>query len=334
MTSASSSIKAAKVGPPWRRQATLFVGKYGALIVLALLIGIFTAMSPQYFLTPNNLLQILNQSALVAICASGLTLVLAANQFDLSIGTGASLAGITLAWLLMNGQSILIAVVAGLLMGVMIGVLNSILVTRIGVNALVATLGVGSVAVGVNYFISKGAAQPFGVRVPEFVAVSVGTWLGVPKNVYYMVVVVGLMWFLLERTDLGRNIKAVGGNAEAARLSGVNVKGVTSTAFIIGGVLSAITGILLVAVVGSGQPTGGDGYTMQAFAAAFLGTAVLREGQFHILGTLVGVVTVAVGFNGLALAGVESFWQFLFQGVILLAAVSFSSVARQMTRNS
>jgi ribose transport system permease protein len=334
MTSASSSITAAKVGPPLRRQATLFVGKYGALIVLALLIGIFTAMSPQYFLTPNNLLQILNQSALVAICASGLTLVLAANQFDLSIGTAASLAGITLAWLLMNGQSILIAVVAGLLMGVMIGVLNSILVTRIGVNALVATLGVGSVAVGVNYFISKGAAQPFGVRVPEFVAVSVGTWLGVPKNVYYMVVVVGLMWFLLERTDLGRNIKAVGGNAEAARLSGVNVKGVTSTAFIIGAVLSAITGILLVAVVGSGQPTGGDGYTMQAFAAAFLGTAVLREGQFHILGTLVGVITVAVGFNGLALAGVESFWQFLFQGVILLAAVSFSSVARQMTRNS
>lgn len=334
MTSASSSTTAAKVGRPLRRQATLFVGKYGALIVLALLIGIFTAMSPQYFLTPNNLLQILNQSALVAICASGLTLVLAANQFDLSIGTGASLAGITLAWLLMNGQSILIAVVAGLLMGVMIGVLNSILVTRIGVNALVATLGVGSVAVGVNYFISKGAAQPFGVRVPEFVAVSVGTWLGVPKNVYYMVVVVGLMWFLLERTDLGRNIKAVGGNAEAARLSGVNVKGVTSTAFIIGAVLSAITGILLVAVVGSGQPTGGDGYTMQAFAAAFLGTAVLREGQFHILGTLVGVVTVAVGFNGLALAGVESFWQFLFQGVILLAAVSFSSVARQMTRNS
>jgi ribose transport system permease protein len=334
MTSVSSSTTAAEVGRPLRRQATLFVGKYGALIVLALLIAIFTAMSPEYFLTPNNLLQILNQSALVAICASGLTLVLAANQFDLSIGTGASLAGITLAWLLMNGQSILFAVVAALLMGVMIGVLNSILVTRIGVNALVATLGVGSVAVGVNYFISKGAAQPFGVRVPEFVAVSVGTWLGVPKNVYYMVVIVGLMWFLLERTDLGRNIKAVGGNAEAARLSGVNVKGVTSTAFIIGAVLSAITGILLVAVVGSGQPTGGDGYTMQAFAAAFLGTAVLREGQFHILGTLVGVVTVAVGFNGLALAGVESFWQFLFQGVILLAAVSFSSVARQMTRNS
>lgn len=334
MTSMSSTTTAARFKIPSRRQSTLFVGKYGALIVLALLIAIFTAMSPQYFLTPNNLLQILNQSALVAIAASGLTLVLASNQFDLSIGTGASLAGITLAWLLMHGQSIPVAVLAGLGMGVAVGVLNSILVTRIGVNALVATLGVGSVAVGVNYFISKGAAQPFGVRVPEFVAVSVGTWFGIPKNVYYMVLVVGVMWFLLERTDLGRNIKAVGGNAEAARLSGVNVKGVTSIAFIIGAVLSAITGILLVAVVGSGQPTGGDGYTMQAFAAAFLGTAVLREGQFHILGTLVGVITVAVGFNGLALAGVESFWQFLFQGVILLAAVSFSSVARQMTRNS
>jgi ribose transport system permease protein len=334
MTSVSSSSTAAKGGLASRQRATLFVSKYGALIVLALLIGIFTALSPQYFLTSNNLLQILNQSALVAIAASGLTLVLAANQFDLSIGTTASLAGITLAWLLLHGQSIFIALVAGLLMGVMVGVLNSILVTRLGVNALVATLGVGSVAVGVNYFISQGAAQPFVERAPEFVSVSVGAWLGVPKNVYYMVVVVGLLWFLLERTDLGRNIKAVGGNAEAARLSGVNVKGVTSIAFIIGAVLSAITGILLVSVVGSGQPTGGDGYTMQAFAAAFLGTAVLREGQFHILGTLVGVITMSVGFNGLALAGVQSFWQFLFQGVILLAAVSFSSIARQITRNS
>ncbi|PKQ17515.1 MAG: ABC transporter permease [Actinobacteria bacterium HGW-Actinobacteria-8] len=334
MTSASSSTTIAKVGPPSREKVTLFVGKYGALIVLALLIGVFWALSPEYFLTTNNMLQILNQSSLVAIAASGLTLVLAVNRFDLSIGATASLAGITLAWLLMHGQSIVVAVVAGLGMGLMIGVLNAVLVTRIGVNALVATLGVGSVAVGVNYFISKGAAQPFGVRVPEFVSVSVGTWFGVPKNVYYMVVVVAIIWFLLERTDLGRNMKAVGGNDEAARLSGVNVKGVTSIAFIIGALLSAITGILLVAVVGSGQPTGGDGYTMQAFAAAFLGTAVLRKGEFHILGTLVGVITVAVGFNGLALAGVESFWQFLFQGVILLAAVSFSSVAQQMTRKS
>lgn len=335
MTSGTTVSRASVVTRrPVGHQITRFIGKYGALVVLALLVIIFTALSPQFFLTPNNLLQILNQSALVAIASCGLTLVLATDQFDLSIGNTASLAGITLAWLLMQGWPILVAVAAALLIGAAIGVINAILVTRVGVNALVATLGVGSVAVGVNYFISKGAALPFGVKVPEFVNVSVGTWLGVPKNVYYMVLVVAIMWILLNRTDLGRNMQAVGGNSEAARLSGVNVGGVTSAAFIIGGLCAAVTGILLVAVVGSGQPTGGDGYTMQAFAASFLGTAVIREGQFHILGTVVGVIIVAAGFNGLALAGVESFWQFLFQGVILLAAVSFSSIARKFARNA
>jgi ribose transport system permease protein len=312
---------------------TLFIGKFGALVVLALLVIIFSIVSP-YFLTVGNVVQILNQSALGAIIACGLTMVLAANQFDLSVGNTASLAGVTVAFLMIQGVPIPIAIFIALLVGVAIGILNSILVTRLGVNALVATLGVGSVAVGVNYFISAGAAQPFGSVVPEFSLISVGAWLGVPRNVYYMLVIVAILWVVLNRTDLGRNIQAVGGNAEAARLAGVGVKGATSAAFVICSVCAAITGILLASVVGSGQPTGGDGFTLSAFAAAFLGTAVLREGQFHIVGTLVGVLTVSTGFNGLALAGVPSYVQFLFQGLVLIAAVSFSTVARKLTKSA
>lgn len=322
--------------PAARRSAgqsvTLFIGKYGALVVLGLLLIIFTVISPQYFLTWGNIVQILNQSALAAIISCGLTLVLAASQFDLSIGSTASLAGVTATFLMIQGIPITLAIGVALLLGVVIGILNSILVTRLGVNALVATLGVGSVAVGVNYFISGGAAQPFGSVVPEFSLISVGNWFGVPRNVYYMIVVVSLLWVLLNRTELGRNVQAVGGNAEAARLAGVGVKGVTSSAFILCSVCAAITGILLASVVGSGQPTGGDGFTLSAFAAAFLGTAVLREGQFHIIGTVVGVITVSTGFNGLALAGVPSYVQFLFQGLVLIAAVSFSTVARQLIK--
>lgn len=313
---------------------TLFVGKYGALIVLGLLIIVFTIISPQYFLTWGNIVQIFNQSALAAIIACGLTLVLATNQFDLSVGNTASLAGVVVAFLMINGVPIALAIGAALLIGVVIGLLNALLVTRLGVNALVATLGVGSVAVGVNYFITGGAAQPFGSVVPEFSLISVGNWLGVPRNVYYMVFIVTILWVLLNRTDLGRNIQAVGGNAEASRLAGVGVKGVTTAAFVVCAVAAAITGILLASVIGSGQPTGGDGFTLSAFAAAFLGTAVLREGQFHIVGTLVGVVTVSVGFNGLALAGVPSYVQFLFQGILLIAAVSFSTVARKLIKQA
>jgi ribose transport system permease protein len=316
------------------QSVTLFIGKFGALIVLGLLVVVFTVISPQYFLTYGNIVQIFNQSALAAIIACGLTMVLAANQFDLSIGNVASLSGVLVAYLMINGFSIPLAILVALATSVVIGVVNSLLVTRLGVNALVATLGVGSVAVGANYFISGGAAQPFGSVMPGFSEISVGTWFGIPRNVYYMVVVVALLWLVLNRTDLGRNIQAVGGNAEAARLAGVGVGGVTGAAFVICSVCAAVTGILLASVVGSGQPTGGDGYTLSAFAAAFLGTAVLREGQFHIVGTLVGVVTVSTGFNGLALAGVPSYVQFLFQGLVLIAAVSFSTVARKLSRSA
>jgi ribose transport system permease protein len=313
---------------------TVFIGKFGALIVLGLLLVIFTIVSPQYFLTWNNIVQILNQSALAAIVACGLTMVLASNQFDLSVGNTASLAGVTVALLMINGVPIVIAIMVALLVGVVIGLINAFLVTRLGVNALVATLGVGSVAVGANYFITGGAAQPFADVAPGYSLISIGQWLGVPHNVYYMVAVVAALWVLLNRTDLGRNIRAIGGNAEAARLAGVAVKNTTTAAFVICSVSAAITGVLLASVVGSGQPTGGDGYTLSAFAAAFLGTAVIREGQFHILGTLVGVVTVSVGFNGLALAGVPSYAQFLFQGLVLIAAVSFSTVARKLSKAS
>jgi ribose transport system permease protein len=327
----------ARIAAPARsvtQSITLFFGKYGALIVLALLLIGFTIVSPQYFLTVRNLVQILNQAALAAIVSCGLTMVLAANQFDLSVGNTASLSGIVVAVLLIQGVSIPVAVLVALLVGVVIGAVNAFLVTRLGVNALVATLGVGSAAVGVNYYISGGSSQPVGTAAPEYSAISVGNWLGVPRDVFYMVVIVVALWIVLNRTDLGRNIQAVGGNAEAARLAGVGVKGVTASAFIMCSVCAALTGVLLVSVVGSGQPTGGDGFTLSAFAAAFLGTAVLREGQFHIVGTIVGVVTVSVGFNGLALAGVPSYVQFLFQGVLLIAAVSFSTVARKLTKAS
>jgi ribose transport system permease protein len=312
---------------------TLFLGKYGAIIVLVLLFTYFS-VSAKYFLTWDNFVQIFNQAALSAISACGLTMVLATNQFDLSVGNCASLSGIVVAGLMINGQPIPVAIAAALMVGVVIGIINSILVTRFKVNALVATLGVGSAAVGVNYFLSGGGAQPFSWIAPDYMQISIGTFFGVPKNVYYMVAIVFVLWLVLNRTVLGRDIQAVGGNAEAARLAGVGVRSVTAASFVICGLCASVTGILLASVVGSGQPTGGDGYTMTAFAASFLGTAVLREGQFHIIGTVVGVITVAVGFNGLALIGVPSYVQFFFQGVLLISAVSFSTVARQLSKAS
>lgn len=307
------------------------LGKYGALIALLALVIIFSIESPAYFLTTNNILQILNQSALSAIVACGLTMVLVAGQFDLSIGYMVSLSGIICAHLMVTGTPPILAILVCLGAGVLLGLLNGFLITRMNINALVATLGTGSLLVGFNYLISAGAPQNV-ANHPGFVGIAVGNWLGVPRLVYYMVAVGIILWIVLNKTDLGRNLRAVGGNTEAARLSGVRVSLVTTSAFIISALGAVVTGILLTASIGSGQPTAGDAYTLSSFAAAFLGSTVMREGQFHIVGTLIGVITVAAGFNGLALIGVPSYAEFLFQGLLLIAAVAFSSIGRRFSR--
>jgi ribose transport system permease protein len=141
-----------------------------------------------------------------------------------------------------------------------------------------------------------------------------------------------ILWVLLNKTDFGRNIQAIGGNEEAARLAGISVANVITLGFVVSGITAAITGVLLAASIGSGQATAGDGFTLSAFAAEFLGSTVMREGQFHIVGTIVGVIVVSAGFNGLALIGVPSYAQFLFQGILLIVAVAFSSIGRRLSR--
>jgi ribose transport system permease protein len=313
-------------------QATaLVLGRYGALIALACLVFYFSLASP-YFLTVGNLLQILNQASLGAIVAGGLTVVLAGGHFDLSIGYMASLAGIITTSLMLLGVPMPLAILAAIIAGGIVGIVNGFLVTKVGVNALVATLGTGSVLIGINYLISSGAPIAVAADYPDFLEISIGNWLGIPRPIFYMAAATVLLWVMLNKTDFGRNVRAIGGNSEAAMLSGVNVSVVTTATFVVAGCCASITGILLACTVGGGQPTGGDNYTLTSFAAAFVGSTVLREGQFHILGTLVGGVTVATGFNGLALIGVPSFVQFLFQGLLLIAAVALSSGGRRLTR--
>lgn len=306
-----------------------FLGKYGTLVALALLVALFTYTSGKYFLTSGNIIQVFNQSALGVIIAGGLTIVLAAGMFDLSIGYHASLAGILVTWLMLQGLPFLLAIPVTIGIGLTLGAANGLLVTYLEVNALIATLGTGTAMVGLNYLVSGGMPQI--ISGNSFINISIGKWFGIPHPVYFMVLVAALLWILLNKTNLGFGIRAVGGNEEAAKLSGVRVNGVKVAAFAVAGACAAITGILFASSVGSGQPTGGDNYTLTSFGAAFLGAAVLRRGEFHIVGTFVGVVTVAVGFNGLALLGVASYVQYLFQGGLLVVAVALSSVGRRLS---
>jgi len=304
-------------------------GRYGALVVLALLVTVASVAAPDTFPTLDNAINVLNQSALAAIIAMGLTFVLVTGEFDLGIGNAASLAGVAACALMVNAEfGIVAALLAVLVLGAIVGVVNGLIVTFINVSALVATLGTGTVVIGLNYIISDGT--PVALKDPDaFLDITFGRLFGVPYPVYVMLFVAAILWWLLNRTVLGQAMQAVGGNRVAAELSGIRVDRVRIIAFAVCSMCAALTGFLLASRTGSATLAAGDPYLLSSFAAAFFGSAVLRDGQFHIVGTLVGVITVSVGFNAIALIGLETYSQYLFQGILLIVGVGVGSLARR-----
>ena len=315
-----------------RRVALVILSRYGTLIGLGLMIIGFTIKAPTTFLTLPNFLNILNQSSLTAIIAAGLTMTLVVGEFDLSIGYVASFAGLlVVGFIARDGMPVLIGVPLVLLIGAAIGATNGVLVTKVRINAVIATLGVGTVLVGLGFAYS---AFPIAAGVPqEFIQIALSRLiLGVPNPIFIMLIVLAFLWVILNKTDLGQKMQAVGGNIEAARLSGIRVDRVKIFAFATAGVCAAITGTLLSSTLGSGTLAAADGYLLDAFAAVFLGSATLRDGEFHIVGTLVGVLIIAVGFNGLSIFGAPTWFQPIFKGAILILAVGLSTLARRYAK--
>jgi ribose transport system permease protein len=323
---------AAPIAAPRRSSvdAWRWLGRYGAVAVLVAMIVVVAAMEPETFATKDNVINILNQSALAAIVAMGVTFPLVAGEFDLSVGNTASLAGVVSCTLMLeHGMSIPEALVLTLALGAVIGLVNGLVVTVIGVNALVATLGVGTIVVGINYAIAGGLPVTLTKNGDSFIDLTLGKLFGIPYPIYVMVVLALALWTVLNRTVVGQSMQAVGGNAVAARLSGVRVDRVRVLVFVLAGACAALTGVLLASRTGSASVNGGDTYLLSAYAAAFFGSAVLRDGQFHIVGTIVGVITVAVGFNAIALIGLGTHWQYLFQGGLLILGVGVGTLARR-----
>lgn len=315
-----------------RRLTLLIVSRYGTLIGLALMIIAFTIRAPTTFLTLPNFLNILNQSSLTAIIAAGLTMTLVVGEFDLSIGYVASFSGLlVVGFIARDGVPVLLAVPLILLVGGAIGTTSGFLVTKVRINAVIATLGIGTILVGVGFAYS---AFPIAAGVPqEFTQIALGRlFFGIPNPIFIMLVVLALLWVVLNKTELGMKMQAVGGNTEAARLSGIRVDRVKIIAFATAGVCAALTGTLLSATLGSGTLAAADGYLLDAFAAVFLGSATLRDGEFHILGTLIGVLIIAVGFNGLSIFGAPTWFQPIFKGAILVLAVGLSTLARRYAK--
>jgi len=327
-----TAIETAPAKPSQRARVPLLLAKYGTLLGLALMLAVFSVLAPVAFPTVSNLINVLNQASLALIIAGGLTVAVIVGELDLSIGFAASFEGVLVTGLMVNqGLPVWLAILAVLACGALIGVINGLIVTKIGVNSVIATLGTGTIVVGLNFAYSSGA--PIAEGVPEaFTDIAIGRLGGIPHDVLIMAAVIALLWVLVERSTVGQSIQAVGGNPIAARLSGIRVEQIKILGFVVAGVCAALTGILLASALGSGTTSAADSYLLTAFAAVFLGSATLRDGEFHILGTLIGGLIIAVGFNGLAIFGAPTFYQYVFQGAILILAVGLSSLGRRYAR--
>lgn len=324
------AISARRLSPSTKAALGIFA-RYGTIIGLLAMIVTFSILSPGAFPTVGNFTNVLNQASLAMIIAGGLTLAVVVGELDLSIGFAASLHGILITGLVVHDKlPIPLAVIIVIALGAVIGLVNGFIVTKVKVNSVIATLGVGTILTGLAFAYSAGV--PIVAGVPEaFLQLSLGRWLfGIPNNIIVMIVVLGGLWVLVERTPLGQEIQAVGGNAVAARLAGVNVDRIKILGFVISGMCAALTGILLASRLGSGTASAADSYLLTAFAAVFLGSATLRDGEFHVLGTLVGALIIAFGFNGLNIFGAPTFSQYVLQGAILIIAVGMASLGRSL----
>jgi ribose transport system permease protein len=312
-----------------RRTVLIFISRYATFIGLLAMVFFFSVNAPDTFFSRANFINILSQASLTAIIAAGLTYTLVVGEFDLSIGYVASFVGLMVAgFLAKSGLPIPIAIALALLIGIGLGLVNGTLVTKVRINAVIATLGVGTMLSGIGFSYS---AFPIAMGIPrEFSNIAIGRPLfGIPNPVFVMVAVLVVLWIILNKTEMGQRMQAVGSNIEAARLSGIRVDRIKMFAFAVAGFCAALTGVLLTSLLGSGTLGAADGYLLDAFAAVFLGSATLREGQFHILGTLVGVLVLAVGFNGLSIFGAPTYFQPIFKGGVLVVAVGLSTLARR-----
>lgn len=305
----------------------LILSRYGTLVGFVLMLFIFS-MTADSFLTGSNLSNVLKASAALGVLAIGMTAVLILGDFDLSIGYTATAAGMLAAG---TAQSYGMAGGAGaaLLFGAGVGLVNGLIVTRLGVSAFIATLGVGQIIAG-WLLAYRGGIQISGDLPDDFTTLGREGLGPIPYLVFIWAAVAIGAWLLLERTIVGRRMYAVGGNPVASRLSGINNERARLFAFILSGTLAGLCGVMLASSLGVGNPTSGLSYLLPAFAASFIGAATLRDGQFHIGGTVVGVLMLSFLANGLVVAGVERAWTTAAQGIVLVAAVTISTFARRV----
>lgn len=295
------------------------------IICVLLIIGVLLSILSDKFLTSSNLISVMRQISINVYIALGMTLVIILGCIDLSVGAIVALSGTVTVGLIVNtGLPIILAIAIGLLIGVVCGLISGTMVAGFKLPAFIVTMAMMNVARGAANVYSGGRST----RITDefFSAIGSGYLFKViPLPVVYMVVLIAVFAVILNKTKFGTYIYAIGGNRESARLSGVPIKKVEIAVFVIIGFLSAFAGLVLSSRMYSGQPSVGDGYELDAIAACVLGGVSMSGGKGQISGTVFGAMVIGFISNGLNLMNVNSFWQLIVKGIIIMIAVVIDS---------
>ncbi|NUB45285.1 ABC transporter permease [Fertoebacter nigrum] len=312
--------------------------RYGTLIGMLAIVLFFWAMLPDTFMTARNLINISQQISMLTVVAVAMTVVMVMGDFDLSVGSMASLAGVVAAVLFTHDWPLWAGLVAALAVGLLGGLINGVLISLIGILPFVATLATLTMFSGAAFMVSGGKTI-FGRDIPAAFSdfarggLSLGQLDGrallLPWLTLLALAVAALVWVLLEQTTYGRRLYAIGANPEAARLAGVRVTRLRLSAFVFTGAGAALAGLMYAARVASANPTQGSGLMLTAIAAVFLGMTVSENGQPRVLATLAGVAVLGVMDNGLTQLQVDSYVREVLVGLIIVLAVSISALGRR-----
>ncbi len=317
-----STVSEATARKPRRKLNTGF-DRFSGLYLWALFIIVFGIWVPNEFLTTATLHSVAAQQAVTGIVALAILIPLAAGLYDLSVGATAGLVGVTTV-VLMNDHhwGPVPAIAFGMAVAIIIGVTNAFIVVRLGVNSFIATLGMSSILAATQVIVSHNAQPlpPTGAAWNNFTQTTVG---GFQIVVLYMLVIAFVLWWLTAHTPTGRYLYAIGGNPEAARLSGVRIQSYTTVALVISATVAGAAGIMFSSLNGPSLNFGGT-LLLPAFAAAFLGSTQLIPGRFNVWGTLLAIFVLATGVQGLQLVSGASWLNDMFNGVALIIAVALS----------
>lgn len=320
--------------PPWLRGLPSLsegLARYGVVIVFLLITGVFCIWLPNHFATAANFRAMVNSQSILLALAGVATLALRTGDFDLSIASVMVFSASTVAELSANDHwSPLAAIAMALVIGLVVGTINAFLVVKVRIEAFIVTLGMLTALEGLSYWVTNSAVVG---NIPQTImSISRANVLGFQASAWFAWGLIAVLWYLYERTPLGRYLLFIGGSREAARLAGLRVERIRMATFIASATLSALIGVLLVGQLGAMDPSTAGQYLLQPFAAAYLGATTIKVGRFNAIGTLVAMYLLVVGITGLQLLGAQQWVTDVFNGGALVVAVTVSQLASRRVR--